>query len=53
VIHWDAEFDAKGASDDAAKKTINDILAVGLKGIKKIAVGKTEGQNTEGQETGN
>ena len=53
VIHWDAEFDAKGASDDEAKKKINDILAAGLKGIKKIAVDKTEGQNTEGQETGN
>ena len=43
VIHWDAEFDANGASDDEAKKTINDILAAGLKGIKKIAVDKTEG----------
>jgi hypothetical protein len=53
VIHWDAEFDAKGASDDEAKKKINDILAAGLKGIKKIAVDKTEGQNTGGQGTGN
>ena len=53
VIHWDAEFDANGASDDEAKKQINDILAAGLKGIKKIAFDKTEGQNTEGQETGN
>ena len=53
VIHWDAEFDANGASDDAAKKKINDILAVGLKGIKKIAVDKTEGQNVEDQDTGN
>jgi Polyketide cyclase / dehydrase and lipid transport len=53
VIHWDAEFDANGASDDAAKKKINDILAVGLKGIKKIAVDKTEGQNVEGPDTGN
>jgi hypothetical protein len=32
---------------------INDILAVGLKGIKKIAVDKTEGQNVKGQDTGN
>ena len=53
VIHWDAEFDANGASDDEAKKRINDILAAGLKGIKKIAIDKTEGQNTEGQDTGN
>lgn len=48
VIHWDAEFDAKGASDDEAKKMINDILAVGLKGIKKIAVDKTEDQKDTG-----
>ena len=53
VIHWDAEFDANGASDDEAKNQINDILAAGLKGIKKIAIDKTEGQNTEGQDTGN
>jgi len=38
VIHWDAQFDANGASDDDAKKKINDIFAAGLKGIKKIAV---------------
>jgi hypothetical protein len=38
VIHWDAEFDANGASDDDAKKKIGDIFAAGLKGIKKIAV---------------
>ena len=50
VIHWDAEFDANGASDDEAKKTINDILAAGLKGIKKIAVEQTEG---ESHDTGN
>ena len=50
VIHWDAEFDANGASDDEAKKTINDILAAGLKGIKKIAVDQTEG---ESHDTGN
>jgi hypothetical protein len=50
VIHWDAEFDANGASDDEAKQKINDILVAGLKGIKKIAVDKTEG---EGHDTGN
>jgi hypothetical protein len=38
VIHWDAQFDANGASDDDAKKKISDIFAAGLKGIKKIAV---------------
>ena len=53
VIHWDAKFDVNGASDDAARKKINDILVAGLKGIKKIAVDKTEGENTGGQGTGN
>jgi hypothetical protein len=38
VIHWDAQFDAEGASDDEAKKKVGDIFAAGLKGIKKIAV---------------
>ena len=42
VIHWDAEFDADGASDDAASKKINGILAAGLKRIQKIAVSKTQ-----------
>ena len=30
VIHWDATFDANGASDDDAKKTISDIFHGGL-----------------------
>lgn len=42
VIHWNAEFSAKDASDDVAKKKINDILAVGLRKLKKIAVDKTQ-----------
>jgi Polyketide cyclase / dehydrase and lipid transport len=41
VIHWDAEFDANGASDDDAQKKISEIFAAGLKGIKKIAVENT------------
>ena len=53
VIHWDAEFDANGASDDEAKKKINDILAAGLKGIKKIVIDKTESKNTGSHDTGN
>ncbi|MGB6908444.1 MAG: SRPBCC family protein, partial [Methyloceanibacter sp.] len=44
VVHWDAEFDANGASDDDAKKTIGDIFAAGLKGIKKIAVEQSPDQ---------
>ncbi|MGB2932029.1 MAG: SRPBCC family protein [Methyloceanibacter sp.] len=44
VVHWDAEFDANGASDDEAKKTIGDIFAAGLKGIKKIAVEQSPDQ---------
>jgi hypothetical protein len=35
VIHWDATFDASGASDDDATKQIGDIFFAGLKGIKQ------------------
>ena len=38
TIHWDATFDANGASDDAAAKTIGDIFFAGLKGIKQKAL---------------
>ena len=37
VIYWQSDFDANGASDDDAKKTITGILADGVKGIKDIA----------------
>ena len=42
VIHWNAEFVAKDVSDDVAKKKINDILAVGLRKLKKIAADNTQ-----------
>ncbi|MGB6439911.1 MAG: SRPBCC family protein [Methyloceanibacter sp.] len=35
TIHWDATFDANGASDDDASKKIGDIFFAGLKGIKQ------------------
>src|SRR6476661_11208802 len=35
TIHWDATFDANGASDDDASKKISDIFFAGLKGIKQ------------------
>jgi hypothetical protein len=35
TVHWDATFDANGASDDDAKKKISDIFFAGLKGIKQ------------------
>ena len=38
VIHWDATFDANGASDDEAKKVISDIFLAGLKSIKQKAM---------------
>ena len=38
VIHWDATFDAKGKSDDEAKKIIGDIFIAGLKSIKQKAM---------------
>ena len=38
MIHWEATFDANGASDEDAKKTISDIFFAGLKGIKQKAL---------------
>jgi len=38
VIHWDATFDANGASDDEAKKIISDIFTAGLKSLKQKAM---------------
>jgi hypothetical protein len=38
TIAWEATFDANGASDDAAKKTISDVFFAGLKGIKQKAL---------------
>ena len=43
TIHWDATFDANGASDDDAKKVIGDIFTAGLKGLKQKAM-PPEGQ---------
>ena len=38
VILWQSDFDANGASDEDAKKTITGILGDGVKGIKKAAI---------------
>ena len=38
MIYWQSDFDANGASDDDAKKTITGILGDGVKGIKKAAI---------------
>jgi hypothetical protein len=35
TIHWDATFDANGAADADAEKTIADIFLAGLKNIKQ------------------
>jgi hypothetical protein len=35
TIHWDATFDANGASDEDAEKTIANIFVIGLKSIKQ------------------
>jgi hypothetical protein len=43
VMHWDATFDANGASDEEAAKKIGDIFAAGLRGIKQKAM-PPEGQ---------
>ncbi len=38
TVHWDATFDANGASDEDATKKISDIFFAGLKGIKQKAL---------------
>jgi hypothetical protein len=38
TIHWDATFDANGASDDEASKKISDIFFAGLKSVKQKAM---------------
>lgn len=38
VIYWQSDFDANGASDEEAEKTITGSLAAGVKGIKKQAI---------------
>jgi hypothetical protein len=38
VIYWQSDFDANGASDADAEKTIEGILAAGVKGIKQQAL---------------
>jgi hypothetical protein len=45
AVYWAAEFDANGASDQDARKKINDILTAGIKGIKQMALQKTPGQS--------
>jgi len=38
IIYWQSDFDANGASDEEAEKTIKGILGDGVKGIKKNAI---------------
>jgi hypothetical protein len=37
-IYWTATFDAKGVSDEEAKKTVTGILKSGVAGIKTLAI---------------
>ena len=43
-IHWDATFDANGASDEDAAKTIGDIFTAGLKNIKHMTLQSEDDQ---------
>ena len=42
VLYWQAEFDAKGVTEDEAKQLIADIFAKGLKGIKQQAIAASD-----------
>ena len=47
VILWQSDFDANGASDEDAKKTITGILGDGVKGIKKAAIAAWDKKHSE------
>jgi hypothetical protein len=47
VIYWQSDFDANGASDDEAKKTITGILGDGVKGIKKASIAAWDKRHPE------
>jgi hypothetical protein len=47
VILWQSDFDANGASDEDAKKTITGILGDGVKGIKKAAIAAWDKKHPE------
>jgi len=46
-IHWDATFDANGASDEEAAKTIGGIFTDGLKSIKHMALESEDDQEDQ------
>jgi len=46
-IHWDATFDANGASDEDAAKTIAGIFEDGLKNIKHMALDSENDQEDQ------
>jgi hypothetical protein len=47
VIHWDGTFDANGASDEDAAKTIAGIYIDGLKNIKHMALDSEDDQEDQ------
>ncbi len=51
VIYWQSDFDANGASDEDAEKTIKGILKAGVKGIKQKAIAAWDAKHPE--DTGN
>ena len=52
TVVWTAEFEANGASEEEARKTISEIFGDGLKGIKKKALDLVGGQSTGGGPAG-
>jgi hypothetical protein len=47
-VEWEASFDANGASDEDAKKTIAGIFEEGVKSIKKMAIDAWDAKHPEG-----
>jgi len=53
VIYWQADFDANGVSEDVAKAKVTQLLAEGVKGIKKQALAAHDANEAKGQAGGN
>jgi hypothetical protein len=47
-VEWEASFDANGASDEDAEKTIAGIFEAGIKSIKQMALDAWDAKHPEG-----
>jgi hypothetical protein len=50
-VHWEATFDAQGASEEDAKKAIAGIFEDGVKGIKEKAIAAYDAKHPDAKES--